>query len=118
MKDVKDLRRQPLQQMQKKPNPALFTKMWKGTFHPAHTLKPKEKPRELSAAEKQAVAEDLTFDELIKSELHKETVPEDRDFSTVYGNSFKRENTLLGVRPSTSSASFDPNFHRPGTSIY
>jgi len=118
MKDVKDLRRQPLQAMQKKANPALFTKMWKGTFHPAHTLKPKEKPRELTTEEKQAAAEEMTFDELVKNEVAKETVEEDRDFSTVYGNSFKRENTLMARPSTTQSKGLDPNFHRPGTSLY
>lgn len=123
LKDIRDLRKQPLQSMQRKPNHKLFTKMWKGTFHPAHTLKPKETPRELTAAEKQAAAEEQTFEELMKDEGRRVTVAEDRDFSTVYGNSYKRDNTLLaktGNRPSTSNpqGGFDPNFHRPGTSLY
>ena len=111
LRDMKELKKQPLQCMQKKPNPKQFKLMWSGTFHPAHST---TSNGALDYTVKESIQEE-SFADILRDDVEEShCLAEDRDFTTVYSSTFSRSILRNG-----SNAASTTNMHnRPGTSIY
>lgn len=109
-RDMKELKRQPLHCMQRKPNPKQFKFMWSGTFHPAHHVDSNSDEHT-----HRPMLETKDFGSILSGEESARftTVAEDREFKTTYSNTFNREALVDNGKHTVG------NMHnRPGTSIY
>ena len=112
IQDQKELKRQPLLCMQKKPNPKQFNVMWSGTFHPAHHVD-SDSGGENRNGKSPKRDKDFTST-LLQKDDSLTTVEEDRKFKTVYATTYTRDALIDKNNNSTGHAIH----HRPGTSTF